>query len=75
MPPVVGPVTNRLEATLEHTLEKTLETVKGKILHPSGEVKPSTPSAPSPPQPPENGQPDAGNGARQPHDEHSQRNS
>ena len=78
MPPVVGPMTNKLEAKLEHTLEKTYETVKGRILHPSGEIKPTAPSAPSataPPAPPENGQPNTGNGAQQPHDEHSQRNS
>ena len=48
MPPVVGPVTNKLEKTLEQTLEKTYVTVKGKILHPSGESK-TVPPADAPP--------------------------
>ncbi len=74
MPPVVGPVTNKLEATLEHTLEKTLETVKGHIRHPSGESKPAPPCQ-EPERAGDNGQPDAGNGARQPLDERTQHNS
>jgi membrane protein DedA with SNARE-associated domain len=43
MPPVVGPVTNRIEQTLEHTLE----TMKVKILHPTGDSKPGTPATDS----------------------------
>lgn len=80
MPPVVGPVTNRLEQTLEHTLE----TVKGRILHPSGETK-HQPDCAFPPEPADradradraadNGPIDAGNGAQLPHDERSPHNS
>jgi membrane protein DedA with SNARE-associated domain len=77
MPPVVGPMTNRLEATLEHTLEKTFETVKGRILHPSGELKlpPGAADGPRPAERTDNGQPQPGNGTAQPRDERSQHNS